>query len=65
MSPASRPYPWKTFAFLSAAGTLTGPLVLPYFLGLAATAPVPPPPESMSMGMLVLAALARNLIMLV
>jgi len=65
MSPASRPYPWKTFAFLSAAGTLTGPLVLPYFLGLAATAPVPPPPESMSMGMMVLAALARNLIVLV
>jgi membrane protease YdiL (CAAX protease family) len=64
MSPASRPYPWKTFAFLVAAGTLTGPLVLPYFLGLQATAPGPQPPESTSLGMLVLAALLRNLVLL-
>jgi membrane protease YdiL (CAAX protease family) len=64
MSPASRPYPWKTFAFLSAAGVLTGPLVLPYFLGLEATAPVPQP-VSPSLGVLVLGALVRNLVLLV
>jgi membrane protease YdiL (CAAX protease family) len=64
MTPTSRPYPWRTFAVLTAAGTLTGPLVLPYALGLQATAPVPPPPESMSLGLLVLATMARNLVFL-
>lgn len=65
MSPASRPYPWRTFAFLVGAGTLTGPLVLPYFQGLQAIAPVPQPQASMSLGLLVLATLARNLVLLV
>ena len=65
MAPGSRPYPWWTFAFLVAAGTLTGPLVIPYFLGLVAIAPVPQPPISMSTGVLVLATLARNLLILV
>jgi membrane protease YdiL (CAAX protease family) len=63
MSSASRPYPWKTFAFLSAAGVLTGPLVLPYFLGLQATAPTPEPVLP-SLGVLVLNALVRNLVIL-
>jgi membrane protease YdiL (CAAX protease family) len=65
MSPASRSYPWRTFVFLSAAGTLTGPLVIPYFQGLAATAPVPQPEASTSLGQLVLYALLRNLVLLV
>jgi membrane protease YdiL (CAAX protease family) len=43
----TRRYPWRTFIFLVAAGTLTGPFVIPYFFGLAATAPGPPPPESL------------------
>jgi membrane protease YdiL (CAAX protease family) len=64
MTPASRPYPWRTFAFLAGAGTLTGPLVIPYFLGLQATAPVPQPPVASSPGMLVLYALLRNLVLL-
>jgi len=34
-----RRYPRRTFIFLVAAGTLTGPLVIPYFLGLEAIAP--------------------------
>lgn len=62
MSPTSRPYPWKTFAVLSAACTLTGPLVLPYALGLEATAPVTP--ESISLGSLVWGALLRNFLIL-
>ena len=65
MAPTSRPYPWKTFAFLVAAGTLTGPLVIPYFLGLQAIAPGPQPPASTSLGQLVLFALIRNLVLLV
>ena len=28
----TRRYPWWTFIFLVAAGTLTGPLVIPYLL---------------------------------
>ncbi len=46
---SARPgYPWRVFLFLWLAGTLTSPLVIPYFQGLAATAPNPPAgmPES-------------------
>jgi len=64
MTPASRPYPWRTFAVLTAAGTLTGPLVLPYFLGLQAIAPGPQPQESTSLAVLVLSAFVRNLVIL-
>ena len=64
MTPTTRPYPWRTFAFLTAAGTLTGPLVLPYFFGLLAIAPVPQPPESRSLGMLVLSQIFQNLVIL-
>jgi membrane protease YdiL (CAAX protease family) len=63
MAPATRRYPWKTFAVLTAAGTLTGPLVLPYALGLEAIAPGPQPPAS-SLGEMVLFALIRNLVVL-
>ena len=63
MTSATRPYPWRTFAFLTAAGTLTGPLIIPYFLGLQAIAPAPEP-LPMSLGMLVLATLVRNLVLL-
>jgi membrane protease YdiL (CAAX protease family) len=49
---------------LVGAGTLTGPLVLPYFYGLAAIAPVPQPPASMPLGLLVLGTFARNLVLL-
>jgi len=45
-------YPWKTFAFLVAAGTVTNPLVIPYVLGLVAIAPEPHPPVSPSSLML-------------
>jgi hypothetical protein len=51
MSPTSRPYPWRTFVFLVAAGTLTGPLILPYLHGLEAIAPVPQPQETVSLGL--------------
>ncbi len=37
----AQPYPWKTVCILILAGTLTGPLVVPYFLGLQASAPNP------------------------
>ncbi|HSU84999.1 MAG TPA: CPBP family intramembrane glutamic endopeptidase [Thermoanaerobaculia bacterium] len=63
MAPPSRPYPWKTFAFLVAAGTLTSPLVIPYFRGLEAIAPGPQP--TVSLGTLVLSGLIRSLILLV
>jgi hypothetical protein len=62
MAPPSRPYPWKTFAFLVAAGTLTGPLVIPYLLGLVAIAPGPHPP--VVLGALVRSTLVRNLLFL-
>jgi membrane protease YdiL (CAAX protease family) len=39
----TRRYPWKTFLFLSLAGTLTAPLAIPYFMGLEAIAPYPEP----------------------
>ncbi|MFL6259757.1 MAG: CPBP family intramembrane glutamic endopeptidase [Thermoanaerobaculia bacterium] len=63
MTPQSRRYPWKTFAFLVAAGTLTGPLVIPYFRGLEAIATVPIPPEPLSS--LLRGLFIRNLILLV
>ena len=57
-----RRYPWQTFGFLTLACTLTGPLVIPYFLGLEATAPnveaVPP------IVVLVVSTLMRNLFVL-
>lgn len=58
-----RRFPWKTFWFLTLTGTLTGPLVIPYFLGLQATAPNPPQAIPGSMGMLVLLVMARNLVL--
>ncbi len=63
MAPPARPYPWKTFAVLVAAGTLTGPLVLPYFFGLQAIAPHPQP-DSTPLVQMVLFALLRNLVIL-
>jgi len=56
-------YPWRTFAALVAAGTLTGPLVLPYARALEAIAPGSLPP--MSTAALIGAALLRNLVFLV
>jgi CAAX prenyl protease-like protein len=64
MTPASRRYPWKTFAFLTAAGTLTGPLVIPYFLGLEAIAPTPQPEASIPLVQLVLYGFLRNFLIL-
>ena len=43
MNPSNSRFPWKTFAILTAAGTLTGPLVLPYYIGLQAIVPHPEP----------------------
>jgi hypothetical protein len=63
MAPPSRRYPWKTFAFLVAAGTLTGPLVLPYAQGLEAIAPGPHQPPG-PLGPLVLSTLIQDLIFL-
>jgi hypothetical protein len=63
MAPPSRPYPWRTFLFLVAAGTLTGPLVIPYFLGLVAIAPNPGPVPSVSQ--IALSTFIRNLVLLV
>ena len=65
MHPALRSYPWRTFLFLAAAGSLTGPLVIPYFKGLAAIAAVSQPEASMSLGLLVLGTVLRNLVLLV
>jgi hypothetical protein len=59
----TRRYPWRTFIFLVAAGTLTGPLVIPYFLGLEAIAPGPQPSESLHSPML--SGLTENLMYLV
>jgi membrane protease YdiL (CAAX protease family) len=63
MPPAPRPYPWKTFAFLVAAGTLTGPLAIPYFLALQAIVPGPQP--AVPLGQLVFFTLARSFVFLV
>src|SRR3982751_6223567 len=59
MAPPSRPYPWKTFLFLVAAGTLTGPLIIPYLLGLVAIAPGPH--EPVALGALIRNAFIRTL----
>src|SRR5438477_5886456 len=59
----TRRYPWRTFIFLVAAGTLTGPLVIPYFFGLEAIAPGPQPPESLRS--VILSGLYQNLMFLV
>ena len=60
---SSRQYPWKTFAFLVAAGTLTAPLVIPYGLALRS---IPlhalPPPR---LAMLALTTMVRFLVVLV
>ena len=56
-------YPWRTFIFLVTTGTLTGPLVIPYFLGLVGVAPVPQPPEPINS--LVLSGLKQSLLFLV
>jgi membrane protease YdiL (CAAX protease family) len=63
MASETRRYPWRTFIFLVAAGTLTGPLVIPYFLGLVGVAPGPQPPEPISS--LILSGLKQNLLFLV
>lgn len=55
----TRRYPWRTFIFLVAVGMLTGPLVIPYLLGLLAIAPGPHPPESLQP--LILSRLIENL----
>ena len=55
----TRRYPWRTFIFLVAAGTLTGPLVIPYLRGLEAIAPGPRPPESLRS--LILSGFIENL----
>ena len=63
MASRSLRYPWRTFIFLVAAGTLTGPLVIPYLLGLLAIAPGPQPPESLRS--LILSGFYQNLMFLV
>lgn len=64
MPEPSRRYPWKTFWILTLAGTLAGPLVIPYFLGLQAAAPNPPQDLPQSLGTLVLLVLGRNFLLL-
>lgn len=54
-----RRYPWKVFVFLWLAGTVTSPLVLPYYYGLLETAPNPPElPQSLAV--IVGSVLLRN-----
>jgi len=65
MTPEARRYPWQTFLFLVAAGTLTGPLVIPYFRGLEAIATALAPTDSPSLGRLLLDEFTNNLIFLV
>lgn len=64
MDEPRRRYPWKVFLFLWLAGTLTAPLVLPYFFGLIAIAPHPPPALPQSPLLLVLFSIARSAVML-
>lgn len=62
-----RRYPWRTFLFLWLAGTLTSPLVIPYFLGLSEAAPNPPdiPASVLASPLLMVAAImGRNGIVL-
>jgi len=63
MISAARRYPWRTFIFLVAAGTVTGPLIIPYLLGLEAIAPGPHPP--LSIRSLILSGANQNLMFLV
>jgi hypothetical protein len=63
--PHQCPYPWKTFAVLAAAGILTGPAVIPYFMGLQAIAPGPQPPVAIPLLTLVLNSFLRNFVLLV
>src|SRR5438045_9613320 len=63
MAADARRYPWWTFIFLVAAGTLTGPLIIPFLRGLEAIAPGPHPPESLQS--LILSGLNQNLMFLV
>jgi membrane protease YdiL (CAAX protease family) len=63
MNSGTRRYPWRTFIFLVAAGTLTGPLIIPYVVGLVAIAPGPQPPLSIQSE--ILAGLKENLMFLV
>src|SRR5438045_5296032 len=58
-----RRYPRRMFIFLVATGTLTGPLVIPYFLGLEAIAPGAQLSESLRS--LILSGLYQNLMFLV
>ena len=60
-----RGYPWRTFAVLVAAGTLTGPLIVPYARGLQAISNQPPTLPSMSTITLIAAILGRNLALLI
>ena len=64
MPDAPRRYPWRTFWILTLAGTLTGPLAIPYFLGLEAVALNPLPGLPDSTAILLLLVLARNLVVL-
>ncbi len=59
---ARRRYPWKTLAALTAAVTLTSPLVFPYVLGLQAIAPHPEPLPAWSWPMLGIVSMARSLV---
>jgi len=59
MVPETRRYPWRTFIFLVAAGTLTSPLVIPYLLGLLAIAPAPQP--TVPLRSLILSGFVENL----
>ena len=64
MSNARRRYPWRVFLFLWLAGTLTSPLVVPYFLGLARIAVVPIEGLPQSPALLAGALTLRNAVLL-
>ncbi len=64
MSPAGpRRYPWKTFAFLTLAGTLTSPLIIPYLTALSTTAPNSGPALSASTAVLAGQLMLRSLVL--
>jgi membrane protease YdiL (CAAX protease family) len=62
MNEQSQPYPWKTLAVLTAAATLTSPLVFPYMVGLAAIAPHAAALPAWSWTAIVLASMLRSLV---
>jgi membrane protease YdiL (CAAX protease family) len=62
--PVARGYPWRTFAALVAAGTLTGPLVIPYARGLQAISSQPPALPSMPTIALIANVMVRDLALL-